>query len=102
MGIVRKLEGDTTTIQMYWVDKDNFSRFRLKVGRYKNTHGDHYESDKNVMKRFMKIILELTEAKKIEKYADRLQKFEEILKELNQPNNDPLSTLPWKTQNKPK
>ena len=98
MGNRRKLSSETTTIQVYWPDKDELSRFRLAVGRYKNTNGDHYESDKDVIRRFMKIILKLSKAKKIEKFADRLAEFEKILEALNEPNENPLSTLPWKTQ----
>lgn len=98
MGINRKLESDTTTMQVYWPDKDQLSRFRLISHRYKNTNGQHNESDKDLIKRMTKIILELSDAKEIEKHADRLLKFEEILEKLNKPNDDPLSTLPWKTQ----
>ena len=98
MGIARKIESDTTTMQVFWHDKDELSRFRLKSDRYKKQNGKHYESDKDLMKRMTKIILELAQAKKIEKFADRLTEFEKILEKLNTPNDDPLSTLPWTTQ----
>ncbi len=102
MGIHRKLESETTTMQVFWNDKDELSRFRLLSNRYKNQNGKHYESDKDLMKRMTMIILKLSDAKKIEKFADRLSEFEKILEKLNKPNDDPLSTLPWKTQKEDK
>ena len=82
-------------MQVLWSDKDELSKFRLPIKRYKNSKVDHYESDHTVISRMVELILELSQAKEIVKYADRLQKYDEILQKLNKPNGSPLTAYPY-------